>query len=132
MPRTMSDDRLHVAKAYIAGNFDNAYVSETLIHAMSQRQTRPDGTVRDSPFLCSLYTAAYILGFFATYEPHEVPIGHHIDYQQAYDSPTGVALRAMGYMDTHPVDTPKDIPLLHTEQVVPGVWVTSLPNVPKG
>lgn len=62
------------SRSYDAGNYDNAYVSEDLETVWEQRN-------KDD-----LSRRGYVLGFWATYELHEVP-GRYREEYESYLAP---------------------------------------------
>lgn len=57
------------SRSYDAGNYDNAYISEDLDTAWEKRN-------KDD-----LSRRGYVLGFWATYELHEVPERYREEYE---------------------------------------------------
>lgn len=51
-------------RGFEAGNYDNSYVSQSLAVAKRKRRQK---------VYSEAYEAAYILGFFDSYENHEIP-----------------------------------------------------------
>lgn len=62
-----------LSRAYNAGNFDSAYISEDLETAIQQDEHNPTGDARK----------AYVLGFFACYEPNEIPYDYFEEWYEA-------------------------------------------------
>lgn len=64
-PNDTEPDRYKAAelwsRSWGAGNFDNAYVAEALDYAWHKRAGE------------GLSRKAYVLGFWSSYEPHEIP-----------------------------------------------------------
>lgn len=84
-----------LSRAYDAGNFCNAYETENYSKAKLIRrvdQKSPD------------YRAAFILGFFSSYEIHEM--SHPDSYQAALDSEAGQRCVELGFVDA---PTPEEI-----------------------
>lgn len=82
-----AEDELRVATAtalsqgFSAGNFGNAYHSEDLMTAWGLLRdetpsTRAEWDIGDEPDPERPFDAGYVLGFFGSYETHEVPSEH--------------------------------------------------------
>lgn len=95
------DERLGeiVSRGFDAGNFANAYETENYSKALRglKLPRAVDGS-RLPRELEDAYRAAFTLGFFGTYELHEM--GSHVEaYREAYFSEGGKACLAAGYTD---------------------------------
>ncbi len=82
--RRASATLLH--QGYDAGNYDSAYVSENFTKAWRKREGRAKSAA---------YRAAYILGFFSSYETHEVPYNYQEEVVAA-EHRYGNEMRAAG------------------------------------
>ena len=78
------DDSL--SRGFDAGNYANAYESENLSKAWKKRRVK-----QTSP----AYRAAYVLGFFSSYETHEVPETYRDELIEA-ERTYGPRMRALG------------------------------------
>ncbi len=82
-----------VSRGFDAGNFANAYETEDYSKAIRTLKLSGVPTA-----LRAAYRAAFTLGFFGTYELHEM--GGHVEaYREAYFSEGGKACLAAGYTD---------------------------------
>lgn len=92
-------DATLVSHAFDAGNFASAYVSTDLEtawgnYAGNGALVRDDGT---DHFAGDEYRAAFVLGFYASCERHEID---DLDaYDEAAASPIGEAVFAAGYVE---------------------------------
>lgn len=81
---------LDLSSGFDAGNYANAYESEDLFRAMAKDSKR---------FENKAYTAAFILGFFSSYESAEIPMDVQAEHASALASDQGQAVIAAGYID---------------------------------
>ena len=80
---------LALSRAFDSGNYAAAYVTEDYERALHECcSERSDA-----------YRAAFTLGFFASYERHEVPESHRDAYDAALASDAGKRCIAAGYID---------------------------------
>lgn len=82
------DTRL--SQGFSAGNYANSYESENLATAMARRDFDGSGTA---------YKNSFIMGFFASYEFHEIPDEHQGKFVNAYHSEDGQRVLELGYCD---------------------------------
>lgn len=77
-----------LTRAYEAGNFVNSYETQDLDAALELRckYHEPD------------YQAAFIVGFYASYERHEIPLFYQENFTLAYED-VGEELIALGLED---------------------------------
>lgn len=88
--RQNADD---LSRGFSAGNYANAYETEDYETARNALKTEPS----------EAYFAAFTLGFFATYELHEM--GEHREtYEEAYRSTWGQRCVLAGYCDDRELD----------------------------
>lgn len=78
-----------VSRGFDAGNFANAYETQDYDAAIGNRRVSRD----KGPF-----GLAFILGFFGSYELHEMG-AHRETYLEAYRSDAGKRALALGYID---------------------------------
>lgn len=87
---TEQDD---LSRGFDAGNYANAYTSDCLA---SSWLVQEDGVDDDSDLpLPKPYRAAFVIGFFATYEYAEIPEEHREEHEAALTK-YGAAMRAQG------------------------------------
>lgn len=98
----MSDvDRdTELSHGFDAGNYANAYVSEDYSRALSLEESE-----HEKP-LSLPYLRAFTLGFFASYEAHELPGEHEDSFWGAYHSPEGKRCLELGFLD--PIESPQE------------------------
>jgi hypothetical protein len=84
-----------ISRAFDSGNCDSAYVSEDLDTAWEKDQ----GGENPTPVK---YRAAYVVAFFGTHELDEIPSEYREEFEQAWHSPVGKAVRTAGYVDPRP------------------------------
>jgi hypothetical protein len=83
-----------LTRAFAGGNYANAYegddyaIHEDTIAGFSHE-----------------YQVAFILGFFAAYERHEVPYEHAVAYEEALAHPAALRLRELGTLDRCFIET---------------------------
>ena len=82
----MRDDQL--SRGFDAGNYAAAYETTDYSEAIAKL----------SPNRSAEYVAAFTLGFFSTYELHEMG-EHQDDYLEAYHSDAGKRVVELGYID---------------------------------
>jgi hypothetical protein len=89
-----------LTRAFAGGNYANAYEGDDY----SSHEPALTGFSAD-------YRVAFILGFFATYERHEVPYEHAVAYEEALAHPAAERLRELGLLDRCFL-TPQDVAAL--------------------
>jgi hypothetical protein len=77
-----------LTRAFEGGNYANAYEGDDY----SRHEDTIAGFSAD-------YRVAFTLGFFATYERHEVPYEHAVTYEEAMAHPASERLRELGLLD---------------------------------
>lgn len=87
---TTAHECLRLSQGFSAGNYCNAYETEDYTKAMSQRDLRGSG--KD-------YATGFIMGFFGSYELHEIPETHKQAFIEAYTSDLGQRVLELGYCD---------------------------------
>jgi len=83
-----------LSRGFDAGNYANAYVSEDYSTAFETTL----GTCAEQAF--DAYCVGFVLGFFATYELHEIPSDCRDMFDSAYHSDNGQAVVAAGYTES--------------------------------
>lgn len=83
----MNETNLH--RGFEAGNFANAYETDDLEIALENADHK----------LGQDYLDAFIMGFFSTYELHEIPSDNLDQYETAYWSRAGRACVRYGFID---------------------------------
>ena len=89
----MKIDATKLAQAFDAGAFNEAYIEGNLNKPYEKE------TVSRVPLE---YFDAYVLGFFASYETHEIPPTDREEFNDAWVSDVGKAVLAAGYCDSRP------------------------------
>lgn len=89
-----------LTRAFEGGNYANAYEGDDY----SKHAPTIAGFSAD-------YRVAFILGFFATYEKHEIPAYHLDAYLDAEEHPAAQRLRELGILDRCFL-TPQDVAAL--------------------
>lgn len=79
----------NIHRGFDAGNYCNAYETQDLDEAMAHRDA-----IRSE-----WYRTAFILGFFSSYELHEIPDRFRPVYLEAYKSPAGQRTLALSLID---------------------------------
>lgn len=70
-----------LSNAFSAGNYANAYVSEDLDAAWEHEgESEPDDIIANPDG----YRAAFVIGFFSSYEADEIPEEHRDEWIDAY------------------------------------------------
>lgn len=82
--------RLDLSQGFSAGNYCNAYETRDFSSAVVKRQIKDKSTA---------YATAFILGFFASYENHEIPGEHQDAVREAYYSDDGKIVLELGYTE---------------------------------
>jgi hypothetical protein len=82
-----------LSKGFSAGNYASAYVSENYVKAFE---------ADNGPKEHDAYCTAFVLGFFGSYEVHEIPADCQDMFQSAYFSENGQAVISAGYVDSRP------------------------------
>lgn len=85
----MDDDTL-LSHGFDAGNYANAYTSEDLDEAWEIEEDGRPGNAESEHF-----RAAFVIGFFSSYEEHEIPEDHQDEHAAAM-AERGPRLRAIG------------------------------------
>jgi len=85
-----TDTDLRLSQGFDAGNYCSSYETEDYTKAMAMRDLKGSGKP---------YATAFILGFFASYELHEIPETHRDEYVEAYRSEPGQRVLELGYID---------------------------------
>jgi len=85
---------LAINRGHSAGNYANAYVSTDLDDAWERHVASSDFEQLDTVER-SLVRAGFVIGFFSSYESHEVP-GEHAEEHEATLIEHGDHLRALG------------------------------------
>jgi len=93
MTDTERDTRL--SQGFSAGNYCNAYETQDLEQAFKQRDLDGSG----EPF-----KMAFIMGFFASYELHEIPSDCRCWFDEAYHSELGQRVLELGYTERRDED----------------------------
>lgn len=90
---------IDLAHGFSAGNYANAYETEDLEVAIQKRNvaTRSEA-----------YRAAFILGFYGSYELHEIPLSHRDAFDEAYHSDYGHGVLELGYTGSRKKDYAKE------------------------
>jgi hypothetical protein len=83
-----------LSRGFDAGNFANAYEGEDYQKTINAR-----AVPKIPAALRSAYHAAFTLGFFASYEAHEIPDDHRAAYWTAYRSASGRECLRLGFID---------------------------------
>jgi hypothetical protein len=91
----MSDQDIELSHGFSAGNYCNAYETQDLEGALKKR-----AVASRSP----AYRAAFVLGFFASYELHEIPSSWREEFDEAYHSKHGQRVLELGYTDPRTED----------------------------
>lgn len=78
-----------LTRAFDAGNYANAYETQDLDRAIAAHRFNVSWKER--------YLPAFILGFYSSYAPHEIPDLEV--WREAYQSPVGQAVLDAGYID---------------------------------
>lgn len=87
----MNDDtKLILSRGFDAGNYAAAYVSTDYMVAFD---------ADTGPKELEAYCAAFVLGFFSSYEVHEIPEDYREMHEAAYRSKYGAAVLEAGYID---------------------------------
>ena len=95
-----TDRSLAVSNGYDAGNYCNAYECSDLETALGRMEARDAWrSANVAPIHREWYRAAFILGFFASYENHEIPADAFDEFCEAYLSPAGKYCVDAGYCD---------------------------------
>lgn len=79
-----------LSRGFDAGNYSNAYETQDLIAATDHRQA----------FVDEAYRTGFILGFFSSYELHEIDGAVRDIFEEAYHSDLGRRVRELGYSDS--------------------------------
>ena len=69
--------KLDLSHGFNAGNYDNAHVSTDMHYTLSRRA--PGYSYSEE------FQGAYVLGFFSSYERHEIPARYLDQYEVAVD-----------------------------------------------
>ena len=85
----MKDKLDHISTGFDAGNYAAAYVSEDLETAMADRPEMEN----------EAYAAGFVLGFFSSFELHEIPAGDAEVYEDALYGPYGKLAVQQGWVD---------------------------------
>lgn len=85
-----TDHDIDLSKGFSAGNYCNAYEGRDFGSAVVKRQVKDKSTA---------YATAFMLGFFASYELHEIPGDHQDAFREAYFSEDGQRVVALGFCD---------------------------------
>ena len=94
----MSDDT-RLSQGFSAGNYCNSYETQDYTRAMAIRDLRGSGDD---------YATAFILGFFSSYELHEIPGSVRDAFDEAYHSEAGQRVVELGYIDPRAEDYKKE------------------------
>ena len=88
----MSTDRdLNISHGFDAGNYANAYDTQNLEDAWAQRNALLESED---------WGAAFLLGFFSSYELHEIPGDARDRFDEAYYSDAGQRVLELGYTES--------------------------------
>jgi hypothetical protein len=97
---SMSDRDLRLSHGFDAGNYCSSYETVDYTKAVAMRDLKGSGKP---------YATAFILGFFASYELHEIPAIHRDKYVEAYQSEYGQRVLELGYIDPREeIDVPNE------------------------
>lgn len=83
----MTDEELH--RGFDRGNFANAYETEDYSTVRGRLPSESS----------QAYVAAFTLGFFSSYEYHEIPADAQEAYLEAYQSAAGARCLELGFID---------------------------------
>ena len=81
-----------LSRGFDAGNYDNSYVSENYMAAISKRIKRYNEYEDAHP---GAFRGAYMLGFFSSYENYEIPPSLRSGVREA-EAKYGAKMRAIG------------------------------------
>jgi hypothetical protein len=79
-----------LSRAFDAGNYCNAYETNNLAEAEEKHKTESEGEA---------YMAAFLLGFFSSYELEEIPYDVRDIHEEAYNSKYGKVVLKRGWID---------------------------------
>jgi hypothetical protein len=79
-----------LSRGFSAGNYCNAYETQDFASAIVKRE------VKDKS---SAFAIAFTMGFFGSYELHEIPDDHREMFIDAYKSSLGQRVLELGYCD---------------------------------
>ena len=94
-PESEAEARLELSQGFDAGNFCNAYETHNLGEALGRRDVA-DRT--------EAYQHAFVLGFFSTYELHEISLDARQRFEDAYHSDAGQRVIYLGYAEPREFD----------------------------
>jgi len=86
------ETRILISQGFDAGNYASAYISQDYQTAFDRGTGKKEHEA---------YCVAYILGFFSSYELHEIPFEYQDLYKSAYFSEYGKEVIKAGYIDPH-------------------------------
>lgn len=81
----------HLSRGFDSGNYCNAYETNDFDHAVKMKFL--DDRLPE-------YKAAFILGFFGSYELDEISMTWRDDFDEAYHSEHGQRVLELGYCDS--------------------------------
>lgn len=84
----MAERDLELSHGFSAGNYANAYQTEDLGEVSEVLDANEEP-----------YRHAFILGFFSSYELHEIPGDARERFDEAYHSDNGQRVLALGYTE---------------------------------
>lgn len=87
------DTLLHLA--FDCGNYAQAYEGEDYDLAVAREEEKRGGALNQA------FLRAFTLGFFSSFELHEIPGSDLDSYHEAYFSPEGERVLALGMIDAH-------------------------------
>jgi len=90
---------LDLSHGFSAGNYCNAYETEELSAGLAQRNVT---TASEA------YRAAFIMGFFGSYELHEISDDARERFDEAYHSDHGKRVLELGYTEARSEDYAKE------------------------
>ena len=87
-----------LARGFSAGNYASAYTSENLNRAWREVKAGEDESYREYGMGAhrGAYRAAFVLGFFSSFEDNEVPREEWLDELIAAEHTYGAKMRALG------------------------------------
>lgn len=92
-----------LSRGFDAGNYGNAYENEDWQAWLERKRAKKQPkAAKPAPELVEAWEAAAILGFFGSYELHEIPDSARDAFIEAYLSEYGLMVLEAGYCDIRP------------------------------
>jgi hypothetical protein len=91
----MSDRDTRLSQGFSAGNYCNSYETQDYDQAVKIRDLEGSGPE---------FKTAFTMGFFASYELHEIPSTWRDAFDEAYHSELGQRVLELGYTDPRTED----------------------------